>query len=322
LKISNETKVGALTAIAITFLILGYNYMANEGDIFKPKSYYYALYEQAPGLNKGQKVLLNGYKVGFVQDVSYDQETNRVIVVIKITEKLNIPKNSVAQIISEDLLGARAIKLIFDENTNDYLKDGDTLLASLEISRLDEFSRSVDPMVHKVEALVEYLDSVIIRSGQLQATLTKTSDVMTSIELLANKSSSMISQNNTNIYETINNLKLITAEFAKNRESFSTTMNNIGEFSKELNESQIIQLLSTTLTSLESIAKKIDEGEGTAGKLVNDEELYKQLNATLAEVNRLLIDINKYPEKYVPMPWGKKQRKKAKEQSAKDTHNQ
>lgn len=293
--------------------------MANEGDIFKPKSYYYALYDQAPGLNKGQKVLLNGYKVGFVQEVSYNQDLNKVIVTIKITEKLTIPRNSIAQIISEDILGARAIKLILMEKSSDFLNDGDTLIADLEISKLDEFSRTVDPMVHKVEAMVEYLDSVIIRSGQLQATLAKTTDVMTSIEGVANTSNGLLNKNNANIYETINNLKLITAEFANNREDFSKTMSNIGEFSKNLNESQVIETLAKTLVSLESIAKKIDSGQGTTGKLVNDEELYKQLNETLAEINRLLLDINRYPEKYVPMPWGKKQRNKAKELSAKDS---
>ncbi|MCO6496006.1 MAG: hypothetical protein J5I91_10075, partial [Bacteroidetes bacterium] len=97
---------------------------------------------------------------------------------------------------------------------------------------------------------------------------------------------------------------------------------NIGEFSTSLAQSNLIARLDSTLLNVNFITQKINNGVGTAGKLINDTELYDKLNSTLADLNKLLLDINKYPEKYVPMPWGKKQRKDAKKKSSQESYNQ
>lgn len=322
MKVSNESKIGALTAIAITFLILGYNYMASEGDMFKPKTYYIAVYDQTPGLRKGQSVLLNGYKIGYINSLTRDLKENKIITVLKIVEPLDIPINSTAQIISEGLMGGKAIKLILNDNYSTYLKSGDTLISSTEVSILDEITKSVEPITQKIERIVDYLDSVVIKTGQVQAAVSKTTDVMTAVENLANQSTNLIVSNNDNITKTLENIKLLTAELATKRNELAKTLDNIGEFSTSLAQSNLIARLDSTLLNVNFITQKINNGVGTAGKLINDTELYDKLNSTLADLNKLLLDINKYPEKYVPMPWGKKQRKDAKKKSSQESYNQ
>ncbi|MCZ2128971.1 MAG: MlaD family protein [Bacteroidia bacterium] len=321
MKVSNESKIGALTAIAITFLILGYNYMANEGDMFKPKTYYIAVYDQTPGLRKGQSVLLNGYKVGYINSLSRDTKKNKIVTVLKIVEPLDVPIHSTAEIISEGLMGGKAIKLILNDNYDSYMKSGDTLLSHTEVSILDEITQSFEPIAKKIERIVDYLDSVVIKTGQVQGAITKTTDVMTSIENLANKSAHLVEANNDNITKTLESIKLLSTELASKRNELSKTLDNLGEFSNSLAKSDIIAKLDATLANISSITQKLDNGTGTAGKFVNDTELYEKLNATLADLNKLLIDINKYPEKYVPMPWGKKQRKDAKKKSSQESYN-
>jgi phospholipid/cholesterol/gamma-HCH transport system substrate-binding protein len=313
-----------LTAIAITMIILGYNYMANEGDFFKSTSYYYVEYEQAPGLGKGNKVLLNGFKVGFIHLLSYDSDKQKIIATIKLTEKIKIPVNSIAQIISEDILGTRAVKLIFDEENAKnqlFLSSGDKLTPSIEISKLDELSRTVDPMVHKVEEILEYLDSVIIKSGQLQSALSKTTDVMTAIEGAANAGTGLMNRNNQNLYESIKSLKELLAELNEQKGTITATINNLGEFSADLNKSDLIANMDKTIANMESITQKLDKGTGTLGKLINEDDLHKELLKTLADAQALLKDLNNYPQKYVPMPWGKRQRRKAMEQSSNEPYN-
>ncbi|MBX2985711.1 MAG: MCE family protein [Bacteroidia bacterium] len=321
MKVSNESKIGALTAIAITFLILGYNYMANEGDMFKPKTYYIAVYDQTPGLRKGQSVLLNGYKVGYINSLSRDTKKNKIVTVLKIVEPLDVPIHSTAEIISEGLMGGKAIKLILNDNYDSYMKSGDTLLSHTEVSILDEITQSFEPIAKKIERIVDYLDSVVIKTGKVQGAITKTTDVMTSIENLANKSAHLVEANNDNITKTLESIKLLSTELASKRNELSKTLDNLGEFSNSLAKSDIIAKLDATLANISSITQKLDNGTGTAGKFVNDTELYEKLNATLADLNKLLIDINKYPEKYVPMPWGKKQRKDAKKKSSQESYN-
>ncbi len=295
--------------------------MANEGDMFKPKTYYIAVYDQTPGLRKGQSVLLNGYKVGYINSLSRDTKKNKIVTVLKIVEPLDVPIHSTAEIISEGLMGGKAIKLILNDNYDSYMKSGDTLLSHTEVSILDEITQSFEPIAKKIERIVDYLDSVVIKTGQVQGAITKTTDVMTSIENLANKSAHLVEANNDNITKTLESIKLLSTELASKRNELSKTLDNLGEFSNSLAKSDIIAKLDATLANISSITQKLDNGTGTAGKFVNDTELYEKLNATLADLNKLLIDINKYPEKYVPMPWGKKQRKDAKKKSSQESYN-
>jgi len=324
LKISNESKIGALTAIAITLVILGYNYMANEGDFFKPKAFYMVEYDFAPGLGKGNKVTLNGYKIGFVHNISYDPQSNKIVTTVKITEKIQIPVNSIAQIISEDILGSRAIKIIFDE-TNEkqqrYLESGQKLLPSIEISKLDELSRTVDPMVHKVEDMLEYMDSVIVQSGMLKNSINKTTEMFASIQKASDDASELIRRNQAAIASSMLNIKQITDAFNSQKQEILATITELKKFATDLNNTDLVLKLDRSVANIESITTKMDNGTGSLGKLVNDDRLVLELEATLNELSTILKDLNKYPEKYVPMPWGKKERRKAKELSSKEPYN-
>jgi len=65
MKISNETKIGALTAIAITVLILGYSFLKGN-DVFNGSNKYYAVYRSVDGLSVSKPVLVNGFPIGNV----------------------------------------------------------------------------------------------------------------------------------------------------------------------------------------------------------------------------------------------------------------
>ncbi len=298
--------------------------MANEGDFFKPKAFYMVEYDFAPGLGKGNKVTLNGYKIGFVHNISYDPQSNKIVTTVKITEKIQIPVNSIAQIISEDILGSRAIKIIFDE-TNEkqqrYLESGQKLLPSIEISKLDELSRTVDPMVHKVEDMLEYMDSVIVQSGMLKNSINKTTEMFASIQKASDDASELIRRNQAAIASSMLNIKQITDAFNSQKQEILATITELKKFATDLNNTDLVLKLDRSVANIESITTKMDNGTGSLGKLVNDDRLVLELEATLNELSTILKDLNKYPEKYVPMPWGKKERRKAKELSSKEPYN-
>ena len=68
MKISNETKVGALTAIAITLLILGFNFLKGK-TILKTGNYLHAKYTDTKGIMISNPVYINGFQVGSVADI-------------------------------------------------------------------------------------------------------------------------------------------------------------------------------------------------------------------------------------------------------------
>jgi phospholipid/cholesterol/gamma-HCH transport system substrate-binding protein len=63
MKISNETKVGSLTAIAIVLLILGVNFLKGK-SLTADKNRFYAVFDNIQGLATSNPVIINGKQVG------------------------------------------------------------------------------------------------------------------------------------------------------------------------------------------------------------------------------------------------------------------
>ena len=109
MKISNETKVGAITAIAITVLILGFNYLKGK-SLWSKSHTYFAKYKNVQGLSNSNPVMINGMQVGSVYSISTDQNMKVILVNINMTKDVNIPINSVA-LIKSTLLGVTSIDI-------------------------------------------------------------------------------------------------------------------------------------------------------------------------------------------------------------------
>ena len=125
MKISNESKVGALTAISITVLILGFNFLKGK-TLFKTGNYIFAKYEDTKGLMVSNPVYVNGFQVGSVIDIeNTDFNLHSILVTIKLNEDYKIPVNSVASI-KDNPLGTPSIVIKLGNNTK-FLNPQDTI---------------------------------------------------------------------------------------------------------------------------------------------------------------------------------------------------
>ncbi len=68
MKINNETKVGALTALAITLLILGFNFLKGK-SLFKTGNFIYAKVTSTKGLMVSNPVFVKGLQIGSVYEL-------------------------------------------------------------------------------------------------------------------------------------------------------------------------------------------------------------------------------------------------------------
>jgi phospholipid/cholesterol/gamma-HCH transport system substrate-binding protein len=69
MKISNETKVGALTSIIIVLLILGFNFLKGK-SLFKTGEFLYADFDETKGIMISNPVFVNGFQVGSVYEIN------------------------------------------------------------------------------------------------------------------------------------------------------------------------------------------------------------------------------------------------------------
>ena len=116
MKISNETKVGLLTIVALTLLIVGFNFLKGKNILSKEK-HLYAVFSDLGSLKKSNEVKINGLPIGAVYTYTeIDKDLSGIIVTITLKRDVNIPENSIATIESE-LLGGSYIDIIKGDST-------------------------------------------------------------------------------------------------------------------------------------------------------------------------------------------------------------
>ncbi len=317
MKISNETKVGALTAIAITLLILGFNFLKGK-TLFKTGNIVYAPYADSKGLMISNPVFVNGFQVGAVFDIeNKDKDLSQIIVAIKLKEDYNIPKNSVASIKSNPL-GSPSIDIALGDGTQ-YLQPGDTLLTTSNAGLLGDVMSKLGPVSDQITTTLHSLDSVLknintifdpTTKGNLQSVIANINRTTASLVVSSASIQGMLNEQSGAISQSMSNLNSFTKNLSDNNQKVTNTLTNLEKASTNFSNADVsgsVEKLKASINTLNNILEKVNSNDGTLGKLMNDKTLYNNLTNTIRSANILLDDLRVHPKRYVNISvFGKK----------------
>ena len=302
MKISNETKVGALTAIAICILILGFNYLKGR-NLTESNDKIYSVFPDVKGLQVSNAVIIKGLQVGKISELhETDDNLSGIIVGITLSKKINIPDNSLA-VINSDLLGSNSLEIRMG-NSPKYVKDGDTLRSTSKLGIMTEITNSLNPALTNINKTLNSLDVLIQQlstvldprtQGNLQTTIASLAGTSRELEKLVAAQSAVLGK-------TINNVEQITGAFARNAGKIDTTIGNLAKTSDNLAAADIAKTMATlesTVGQLEQTINTINSKNGSLGMLLNDRQLYDELRMTNRSLTTLLDDIRVNPRRYV-----------------------
>jgi phospholipid/cholesterol/gamma-HCH transport system substrate-binding protein len=304
MKITNETKIGVLTAIAISVLLLGYSYLRGN-DVFSGSNKFYAVYKSVEGLSVSKPVLVNGFPIGRVSKMEL-QPDGRTIVQFKIDPKYNVPNNTLAKLVSTDLLGTKAI--VFEMgNSKTYAEDQDTLKADVQGS----LAESLQPIQKKAELLITKLDSSLasinkIMNPQFQRNVDRSflsiANSLQTLEGTTKKIDALVGAQTAHINGIMANAETVSDNLKTSTSHLNGIATNFEAFSNDLSHSNIKQTLDNAnkaVADLQASINKINDGHGTLSLLLNDDKLYKNLNDASLNLNSLFIDLKAHPKRYV-----------------------
>ena len=316
MKISNETKVGSLTAISITLLILGFNFLKGK-DLTTKTMRFYAVFDNIKGLATSNAVMINGKQVGTVYSTDGGNDMRKIVVGLSMAHTINIPENSVA-VITPSLLGTTSVEIRLG-NGSAFKKDGDTLTTASVNGMFDEALQKVDPVLIEVRNAVKALDSVLLTVNNVFDPNTKNNirGVMENLNKttasLAVSSSSLQTLLNTQtgaLAKSLDNVSSFTGGLKNNNAKIDQTLTNLESTTSKLSKLDLEKTLSSldlTITELKNTIGKVSSNEGTLGLLLNDTKLYNNLNTTSNKLNLLLDDFRVHPKRYVNVSvFGKK----------------
>lgn len=304
MKISNETKVGILAAFAIAIFIVGYNFLKGN-DVFTSENEYYAIYDKVDGLAVSKPVLVNGYQIGRVSALTL-QPNGQILAEFKINPKYEIPTSTIAKLESTDLLGSKAV--VFDlGNSKTYVASGDTLNANVQVNILDQ----MEPVQKKAQIVIARLDSILqsvnsILSPNFQknveTSFNSISATLRSLESTSKTVDGMVSVQSRRIDNILSNAESISSNLRNNNDQITSILSNFNQLSEGIAKSNFKQTLENAdkaVSDLQVTINKINSGKGSLGMLLNDEQLYNNLNNASKNLDNLMVDLKANPKRYV-----------------------
>ncbi len=290
IKLSREVRVGIMTIVAIFVLYFGLNFLKGV-DIFSPVNYYYATYEQIDGLVPSSPVYIKGYKVGQIEEVQYDflKET-AFVVKISVSRDINIPQGTTLELFDDGLMGGKAVQLLYAPRNGStaFCASGDTLQSSTGSGLLDQLAGDLMP---KIESIADQTDS-LLRSVRLLVDGGSVQNSLSSIEKttadLAESSAQLKKLMKYDMPQLIGNVNTLTGDF-------KVVSGNL----RKIDFASTFQQVDLTIRDLNQITRKMNEGEGSVGLLLNDKNLYMNLVNMSNSADELLIDLKKTPKRYV-----------------------
>lgn len=298
MKISKEIKVATLAIIAGVILYFGVRFLKGT-EVFSNNNTFHIVYESIDGLASSNPVLINGLTVGYVDRIRLlQQKGNQLLVTIKVEDGIVLGASTEAILTTSDLLGSKAIVLDI-QDISQPLKEGDTLIARKEVGIAELVQAKTLP-------IVDQLDTTITRINFLLAAFMKdTSNVSRTLENVEQTSfqvESMIAENRQDLGVVIDNVRLLSETLSDSEQGVGPLMVKLNAVADKLNDIELqatVQKIDSTMANLQAITRKIEQQEGTMGRLVNDDSLYVNLNQTVTDLDSLLVDFRANPKRYV-----------------------
>ncbi|MFZ4724940.1 MAG: MlaD family protein [Paludibacter sp.] len=287
---TREIKVGLMAISAIFVLYFGLNFLKGI-DIFSSVGDYYAVYENIGGLVPSSPVYIKGFKVGQVEEVKYDFSKQKSFVIkISVSNDIQLPKGTKVELYDDGLMGGKAIQLVYAPVTASqaFYASGDTIDSQVAIGLMGQLTAELLP---KIESISTQTDS-LIRSVRVLVDNKDLTKSLSSIEKttadLAISSSQLKKMMNNDVPHILSDVNVLTSDFKQ-----------ISGNLKKIDFASTFASINHTIDNLNLISTKMNSSEGTIGLLLNNKEMYINLSNTASSADKLLIDLQKNPKRYV-----------------------
>ncbi|MDR1757731.1 MAG: MlaD family protein [Bacteroidales bacterium] len=290
-------RVGLFCIASIVVFYFGANFLKGI-DVFKKKTYYYAVFDDLDGLTVGSPVVLHGFKIGKITGISiFDTRPVKLCTEIFVTENMSIPVDSKVVVSSGDLLGGKLLTLEMGQSLV-FLHGGDTLVAGEATGEMTDMMDNVGNLVLKLDSVVSGINKVFYADGGLD----NFSHALARLDTTMYNVQGIMKDNRPQINKLVNDITLFAHSLHEITPDLKHAISNIEQITDTVAQFELGKVLNDmqySMNSLSSLLHKMEHGDGNVGKLLNEDKLYTNLETTTAELNMLLKDLRENPKRYV-----------------------
>ena len=305
MKYSKEIKAGLIALLAIVGFVILFQFMKGK-SLFTTDNIFYAKFDNVEGLEASNPVSINGLKVGQVdQIIPVTEKDGKIHFVVKVTvdDEFIFSKKSTLEIFEPGLMSGKQMRVNLAYG-NPMAKDGDTLAGAFTLSMMNNISSQVGPVKDQLQIVLKRVDSLTNNANQIlndqnkaeiRALLLNLNRTVASFEGTSQQTNALLANNDPRVQKVLDNANLATI-------SAKTAIDKYGRVAEQVDVQKLnntIDKLSLTADKLNGVISGIQNGEGSLGKLTKDEELYRNLNESSQNLNKLILDLKENPKRYL-----------------------
>lgn len=299
---SKEFKVGLIALVSGVMLYYGFNFLKGI-DFFSPTNKYFAIYDNVDGLVEGNRVIINGYSVGRVTDISLMKNQDSILVKFDINENIQLNDSSVALLTSTDFLGTKGIVLTIGSSSN-FIEAGDTLI-SYRDRGLEEILENATPVANNLNVTITRVNEILVGLKGSGEKINTTLDDLHRTFLNVNR---IMESNENNIEQIATATKLLIRNLNQKIERLGPVIKKTDGVLDTLNSLELAQTLShidSVMITLNQTLILMKSENGSLGKLLYSDSLYQNVNTTMEDLQGLVHHFRNYPKDFVK-PLGRK----------------
>lgn len=286
---TKEVKIALVAIVGVVVLFFGMNFLKGL-NIFSSEDNYYVQFSDITGLSSSSPVYADGFKVGVVKDIIYDySHTEGSKVLIGVDKQLRIPQGSSAEIVS-DMLGNVKVNLLLANNPREKVAPGGLIKGMINdgaIGKLQDMVPAVEKMLPKLDSIMTSLNAILADPAIRQS--------LHNVQTITDNLTTSTAQLNTLMAGLNKNVPGMMAKANNVLDNTETLTANLAAVDVASTMRQVDQ----TIANVQQLTAKLNSKEGSLGLLMNDTQLYDNLNSTMRNADSLVIDLRQHPKRYV-----------------------
>ncbi len=281
-----------MVLVALAILLWGVTWL-KELTIARKQRVWTVHFEQTGGLAQSDEVQVNGLRKGDVQKVNLVGDG--VIVQLALSSEITLTHDCVVSIRNVGLMGEKVIYVMLRDTGVPYTAR-DTIPGVYE-KGIEDIMATVGPSFDSIQRLTRELEGAadaLNRNGDLAASMKNLRIASESMRAAVDEDRSALRATLENFQSASRTAKALTTD----REGqLKQAMDHFASSAEKLD--RLAGRLDSLRSSLQTVSSRVEHGQGTLGKLVNDDKVYEDTRATLAQLKSLIADIQAHPKKYL-----------------------
>ena len=296
-QMGTEFKVGVFTIVAL--FTLGYMLFVLNPNLLKDatRKQYYTVLKDAAGIIPKTHVKTNGVTIGKVKAVELDINNTRIVV--EVDSHVKLPVGSKIEVRTRGLLGDVYLEIIRPEDTGQYIPEGGMIPKSedqLDMQGVMSMLGSIGKDVKKITGSI----SNVVGNEEGETSLRNILDNIETLTADLRSTGASIRGAIGDNPEAVKNIVLNLDKSLGNLKKITGTLGDVLDDSNKERLNRIIASFDDSMTEVKSatknirlISEKIEKGEGTIGKLVNDDAAIHEIESAVKELREVLSPATK-----------------------------